>query len=603
MNATPQDPVERDTLPKLFFSAIDRFGLLDALQYKDEGVWRCLSHHEVEERVSRLAAALAGLGVKRGDRVALLSENRPEWAIADYAILSLGAADVPIYPTLPSNQVGYILEHSGAKVILCSTPDQASKVLEVRSGLGSLEHLVAFDHGGDARGVLLLSKLYEQGARALESGEAPELRTLSGSVGPDDLATLIYTSGTTGDPKGVMLTHYNLCSNVASCQQHGTVELVSGDVALSFLPLSHVFERMVDYAYWDRGTSICYAESLDKVAENLLEVRPTIAVSVPRFFEKIYAKVTGASGIKKKLVMWAKGVGEEVAEIRLAGGEPSRLLAFQYGLADRLVFSKLRARTGGRLRQFVSGGAPLSGDIAKFFFAAGLPVYEGYGLSETSPVITANKPGAVRLGTVGLPLPGVEIGFVGDGEIRVRGPNVMKGYWQNEEATREVLDEEGWLRTGDVGELDADGFLKITDRLKNILVTAGGKNIAPAPLEIAAAMSPYVAQAVMIGDRRPFPALLVVPDFERLEGWAREQGIDSSDRDRLSSDERVHAFLAEETLGRLESFASYETPKKVAVLAEEFAVDSGELTPTMKVKRRVVEERYARVIEELYRNS
>jgi long-chain acyl-CoA synthetase len=598
-------PVERDTIPKIFFGAVDRFPDDEALRYKADGSWRSLSHREVETRVERLAAALAAAGIEPGDRVALLSENRPEWVIADYAATSMGVVDVPIYPTLPANQVQYILRDCGAKGVLASTREQLAKIAAIRETLPELKLVAAFDDPGGAAGVRGLDDLLEEGRKALEAGGAPQLRDRALRVGRDEVATLIYTSGTTGNPKGVMLTHHNLASNVAATQQHGIGDVIRrGDVALSFLPLSHVFERMVDYLYWDVGACIAYAESIDRVPENLLEVSPTVAVSVPRLFDKIYAKVVGATGWKRKLVMWAKRVGEAVADERLAGGEASLPLRLQYRLADKLVFSKLRAKTGGALRSFVSGGAPLSAEVAKFFFAAGLPVYEGYGLTETSPVISVNRPGAVRLGTVGTPIPGVEVAIDGEtGEILTRGPHVMKGYWNDAEATAEVIDGEGWFHTGDVGELDGDGFLRITDRMKNIIVTAGGKNVAPQPMENVAAMSPYVAQVVMIGDRRAFPSMLVVPDAENLKAWAAQEGISTGDYAALLRDPRVVALLERETMGRLGEFANYERPKKITVVPEEFTIESGMLTPTMKIRRRQVEERYGAEIERLYAGS
>ena len=596
----PQNPVERDTIPKIFLSAIDRLARPDAMRYKQMRTWMTLSHADVEQRVTRLAAALRQMGVGPGDRVALLSENRPEWAIVDYAVLGIGAADVPVYPTLPANQIAYILRDAGTKVIFASTPEQLAKIREIRDEVPGLERVIAFDDPGDRTGVSLLSDVYEEGRRAIEAGQVEDFREAATRVGRDDVATLIYTSGTTGNPKGVMLTHFNIASNVAACQQHGVLRANPGEVALSFLPLSHIFERTADYFYWDQGVSIAYAESIEKVADNMGEVRPHLMVAVPRLYDKIYAKVMGATGVKKKLVMWAKGVGETIAEGRLAGREPTGVLAFQGRLADKLVFSKLRARTGDRIHTFISGGAPLSAEVAKFFFAAGLPVYEGYGLTETSPVISTNRPGAVRLGSIGIPVPGVEARIGETGEILARGPNIMKGYWNNPEATAEVIDPDGWFHTGDIGEFDADGFLRITDRIKNLLVTAGGKNIAPQPIENQVATSPYISQVVMLGDRRAFPSLLVVPDFENLAPWATAQGISTTDPKALAADPRVKEFLEREALARLDGFARYEMPKKISVVAEEFSIDSGMLTPSLKVRRKAVEERYRDVIEQMY---
>lgn len=599
----PQETVTRNTIPKIFFNGVDTHHRPDAMRYKENGQWHPISHREAETRVVRLAAALERMGVERGDRIALLSENRPEWAIADYAVLGLGALDVPVYPTLPANQIAYILRDAGAKAVFVSTREQLAKVLEVRAELPDLQHVIAFDDPGAVADVRHWPDLLEQGRQAIEAGEAGNFRERALQVSPDDTATLIYTSGTTGDPKGVMLTHYNLASNVAGTLQHGTVKPRQGQIALSFLPLSHVFERMVDYVYWDAGICIAYVESIDKVAENLVEVRPHLMVSVPRLFDKIYTKVMGATGVKKALVGWAKQVGEAYADHQFAGTQPPGALAFQYKLADKLVFSKLREKTGGRIGMFVSGGAPLSAEVGKFFFAAGLPVYEGYGLTETSPVITANKEGSARLGTVGTAIPGVEVRISDSGEILARGPNIMKGYWNRPDATAEVIDAEGWFHTGDVGEIDADGYLRITDRIKNLIVTAGGKNIAPQPIENQAAMSPYVAQVVMIGDRRAYPTMVVVPDFENVAAWAKGQGIAATDAQSLATNPQVQSLIEADIADRLQEFARYELPKKFALVAEEFSIDAGLLTPSMKVKRKAVEQRYRDRIESLYEGA
>jgi long-chain acyl-CoA synthetase len=595
----PLVDVEVDTLSRLYLHAIDRHARPDAMLYREAGEWRALSHRDVEQRVDRMAAALAGIGVGRGDRVAILAENRPEWAIADFAVLSLGAVSVPLYPTLPANQIAYILKDSGARAIFVSTRDQLAKILEIRADLDTLQAVVAFDDPGEAAGAQRLGEFLAAGEARINAGDFPGVRELAASIGRDDLATLIYTSGTTGDPKGVMLTHFNIASNVAAVDQHRVFDLRPGQVALSFLPLSHSFERMVDYYYWLRGVTIAYVDAVDKVAESMLEVRPQIVAAAPRVFEKIFARVMGATGLKRVLVMWAKRTGEAGVEERLSGKRPGPA-GLAEKLADRLVFSKLRARTGGRVQAFVSGSAPLSADIAKFFWAAGLPVYEGYGLTETSPVLAVNRPGQVRLGSVGPPIPGTEIRIGADGEILARGPQIMKGYFRNPEATAAVIDDDGWLHTGDVGEIDGDGFLWITDRIKNMIVTAGGKNVAPAPIENVAAMSPYVAQVLMIGDKRPFPALLVVPDLENLTAWARSVGIQESAPEALAREPRVQELLERETLGRLDGFARYEVPKKIVVVPREFSLEEGEITPTMKVKRNVVERNYAELIEEIY---
>lgn len=603
LNEAPVVPladVELDTISKLFVAGIERHdGRQPAMLYQDSGGWKPVSHATVEQRVDRLAAYLETIGVGPGARVAILSENRPEWAIADFAILGLGAADVPLYATLPPDQIQYILEDSESCAIFVSTRSQLAKILEIRESLPSLRSIISFDDPGNAEGVLPLEAAEAEGARRISEEGAASIRDRASNIKRDDIATLIYTSGTTGDPKGVMLSHFNICSNVAASEQHDVLTAQPGDVAISFLPLSHSYERMLDYYYWQAGLTIAYVDAVDKVAEAMAEVRPHAIAAAPRVFEKIYARVMGATGVRARLIDWASRVGDRSVDARLAGTQTGPV-GLAEKIADRLVFSKLRERTGGRIRAFVSGSAPLSPEIARFFWAAGLPVYEGYGLTESSPVLTTNKPGATRLGSVGQPIPGTEIRIAPDGEILARGPQVMTGYFNRPEETAETIDADGWLHTGDVGRLDEDGFLWITDRIKNLIVTAGGKNIAPAPIEGAVMLSPFVSQVVMIGDRRPFPALLVVPDFDNLRGWAREQGITSTDPEVLAADPRVHEMIEEDVLRRVSGFARFEQPKKVALVAREFTVESGEITPTLKVKRRVVEENYRDLIADIY---
>jgi long-chain acyl-CoA synthetase len=421
-------------------------------------------------------------------------------------------------------------------------------------------------------------------------------------VRPDDLATLIYTSGTTGTPKGVMLTHDNFHSNVVAGRT--SVGFGSDDVALSFLPLSHVFEREGDYMYWSCGTSIAYVASIDDVAQALQEVKPTFAMGVPRLYEKMYARVfenaVAGGGLKKKIFFWALGVADRWADLKLAGKEPSGPLAWQYGVAQKLVFSKLKERTGGRLRYFVSGGAPLAPEINKFFYAAGIVILEGYGLTETSPVIAVNTPEHFRIGTVGRPIAGVEVKIAPDGEILARGPNIMKGYYNKPDATAEAIDADGWFHTGDIGRLE-DGFLRITDRKKDIIVTAGGKNIAPQPIENAVKTNKFVSQCVMIGDKRRFPVLLVVPNWDALERWARdERQPDWASRRELMDRPAVRAKVEQEVRGRLGGLASFEMPKKIGLLEHDFSIERGELTPKLSVKRKVVDASYRDVIDALY---
>jgi long-chain acyl-CoA synthetase len=584
--------VPTGTLVELFLSAIDEHDKPDALQVREESGWRSISHREVLADVRAVAGVLQSLGVAKGDRVCLLSENRPEWAIVDYALLCSGALTVPLYPTLPANQLTYIIRHAGARVAFASTAEQAEKLRTVQAELAQLEHVIAFD---EVPGLRRLTDLIEEARDRIAENE---FRIRAREVTPDDVATLIYTSGTTGEPKGVMLTHGNLTTNVQAVGQ----VVINGpsDIALSFLPLSHVFQRMVDYGMFARGTTIAYVANLDFVPQALQEVRPTIAVAVPRVYEKLYAKILSATGLKRRLVLWARQIALDWADAVLEGRPAGAGLRARHAIADRLVFSKLRGRLGGRLRFFVSGGAPLGPQIARFFYGAGVLILEGYGLTETSPVTNVNTESEMRIGTVGKPIPGTEVMIADDGEILIRGPQIMKGYYENAEATREVIDEDGWFRTGDIGSIDADGFLRITDRKKELLVTAGGKNIAPQPVENAAKLSRFVAEAVMIGDRRPFPIMLVVPNFDSLEAWAAAEGIRAETRADLIAEERVRAHLQAEVEQRLQSFARYELPKKIALLEHEFSVESGEITPTLKVKRRVIEERYRDVIDAQY---
>jgi long-chain acyl-CoA synthetase len=575
-----------------------------ALRAKRDGRWTDLGYRDLAERVQDFSLGLRELGVRRGDRVAILSENRPEWAIADYACLAARAADVPIYPTLPARQAEYILRDSGAVAVVVSSAAQLGKLLSVRDRLPALAHVIALDAGATGPGVLTFDAVLARGRAARE--RHPDWRTEALSAAPDDLATLIYTSGTTGDPKGVMLSHGNIASNVTTCVD--LFSFTAEDECLSFLPLSHIFERMFGhYCMFHAGVVITYAESVDTVPANMLEIRPHLMASVPRLYEKIYARVLDSvrtsSPLRKRLFAWGRRVGERWAELTIAGQPVPAGLQLQRAVADRLVFAKLRKRTGGRIRFFISGGAPLSPDIARFFYAAGLPILEGYGLTETSPVMAVNTFQHHRLGSVGPAIPGVEIRIAADGEIVTRGPNVMCGYFNKPEATAEAIDEEGWFHTGDIGTIDADGFLSITDRKKDLIVTAGGKNIAPQPIENLAKSSKFVATAVMIGDRRPFPIMLVVPNESQVKGWAEHKGLPDGDLEQLLALPEVRQKIEREVRMTLRDLAQFEMPKKLLLLARDFTVEAGELTPTLKVRRRIVEERHRSAIEGLYLDS
>jgi long-chain acyl-CoA synthetase len=593
------------TLNHLFFNAVERYQKPDALQVKVSGRYEPISHATLFARVRHAAIGMAELGIRQGDRAVVLSENRPEWAIADYACLASGVTDVPIYPNETAEAAAFIVRDSGAVAAFVSTAAQAAKIAEVRADCPSLKYVIGFADVRIAGVDHTLLELEARGAAVMTPEREDDFRRAAMAVQPDHLATIIYTSGTTGKPKGVMLTHDNLYSNVMASR--AVIPFSGTDVCLSFLPLSHVFERMAGhYLMMETGTSIAYAESIDTVPTNLTEVHPTLVLSVPRLYEKMYARVLenalAGSAVKKQIFFWARRVADRWADRTLAGGAPRGALAMQYAIAQRLVFSKLKERTGGRLRYFVSGGAPLATEINKFFYAAGLVILEGYGLTETSPVICVNSPTNFRIGTVGKPVPGVEVRIAADGEILTRGPHVMEGYFGIPEATAAAIDADGWFATGDIGTLE-DDFLRITDRKKDIIVTAGGKNIAPQPIENEIKTNKYVSQVVMIGDKRKFPSVLVVPNWEQLEKWARYKNLIWTDRAQLLTMPTVQAKMEKEIFAKTAHLTHFEQPKKVALLEHEFTVERGELTPTLKVKRRVVDRAYQAVIDELYREQ
>ena len=591
-----------DTLTKLFFDAVDRFSSKRAaLRHKKDGSWRDITHQELARTVHHAAVGLWELGLRPGDRVAILSGNRPEWAVADYACLTARCADVAVYPTIPAAQVAYVLSDSAATAAFVADRAQYHKILEARAEAPALKHLISFDPSIEGPDVLSLQRLCQSGAAA--EGRYPGYRRDACAVARDDLATLIYTSGTTGHPKGVMLSHYNIASNVGAALK--VLNIGPEDSCLSFLPLSHSFERMAGhYTMFHAGATICYAESVDQVPANLLEVRPTIVLTAPRLFEKVYARVlekaVRGGALRRAGFFWARGTAERWADMSLARRPIPSGLVWKKRLADKLVFSKLHKLTGGRIRFFVSGGAPLAPEIARFFYAAGLPVLEGYGITETSPVVSVNPLEAPRIGTVGPILPGLEARITSDGEILVRGPNVMKGYYGKPKATREVIDREGWFHTGDLGEFDSENYLKITDRKKDVFVTAGGRSIAPQPIENKVKANKYVQNAVLIGDKRKFPSILVVPNADALELWATEQGI-LAEPGKFFEHPEVVAKIEREVKLCLSSLASYEMPEKVLIVENDFTVESGELTPSSKVRRNVVEQHYRDRIEELYR--
>ncbi|MDT8435825.1 MAG: long-chain fatty acid--CoA ligase [Gemmatimonadota bacterium] len=569
-----------------------------------DGTWAAVGRREMARRVRAVALGLRSLGLERGDRVAILSHTRLEWALADWGTLLAGGVVVTVYPTLPADQVAWILADSGARVCFASDLDQLAKILERRGDLPDLETVVVFDDGPDREngpGILPLAELEAHGQAALELAGSWEEHARR--VRPSDVATLIYTSGTTGRPKGVQLTHANLHANTYQC--FAILPIGPEDRSLSWLPLSHAFERTAGhFLMWAGGVEIAYAEDVDTVARDMTEARPTIMTGVPRMFEKFYDAVVetveSAGAFKKAGFRLARWFGERHALRRLAGRRPGLALRAGYRLADRIVFAKLRERTGGRVRYFVSGAAPLSASIARFFYSGGLTVLEGYGLTETSPVTNVNVPGGIRFGTVGPPVPGTRIRIADDGEILVAGPQVMKGYHGDPEATREALDPAGWLHTGDIGELDADGYLTITDRKKNLIVTAAGKNIAPQPIEERMARSAYVDQVVMLGDKRKFPIAVIVPSFQAFRVAVPGRIVRDQDRARHIDHPSLREVVEGDVLPRVADCARHERPKRVLLVAEPFSVANGLLTPTLKVRRRAVAERLAPRIEELY---
>jgi long-chain acyl-CoA synthetase len=594
--------VEPRTLCEIFYRSVDTLKKPDHMKVKRGGQWRDISSDELRQAVEELSVGLADLGVAKGDRVAILSENRPEWAWADMATLCLGGIVVTIYPSLAAPQVLYVLKDSGSKVVFVSNAAQAAKVESIRAQAPDLRHVVLMDEA-ETPGTITLAAVRERGRAGLEKGPGL-VRRWAHDQAAGDVATIIYTSGTTGEPKGVMLTHDNLVSNVIAGAKVFP-DFAPSDISLSFLPLCHVFERMGGYyLLLYAGVTIAYAESIEKVPDNMLEVRPTIMFSVPRLYEKIYArvqdKVASDPPLRQKIFRWALGVGKASFQCFVDGRKPGAWLSLQRKVADRLVFAKIKARTGGRLRLFVSGGAPLAREIAEFFGAVGLLILEGYGLTETSPVICVNRPERVKPGTVGPVVDGVEAKIGDDGEILARGPNVMKGYYNKPEATAEAIDPDGWFHTGDIGVFDSDGYLVITDRKKDLLVTSGGKKVAPQPIENRIKTDPLVAEIVMVGNKRNYPAALVVPAFEALERWARGKGLAFDSRTALAALPEVQKLYEGLIDGHSADLAQFERIKRVAVIAAEFTVESGELTPTMKVKRRVVEERYKPVIDRLY---
>lgn len=591
-----------ETLAELFLNTIKSYPKDEFMLYKKEGHYAPFSTEEFGNFVKHFSLGLKELGAEAGDKLIILSENSPEWVIADFANLCLGAITVPIYTSLVAEQIKYIIDDSDAKIVVYSNEEQWKKIESIKNELKKVKYYITCSSQAP-KGVLTYQQILEKGKKIAQ--EKPDLfEKLALQVRPEDEASIIYTSGTTGIPKGVILKHSNFLSNIKTASI--ILEFSDKDTVLSFLPLSHVLERMVTFTYVYKGCTVAYAESVETVAENLLEIKPHIMVSVPRVFEKIYSKVIdnvlSSSGVKRKIFFWALKVGKEYGRKKVLKQPISGYLQLRRNLAHKLVYSKIIERTGGRIRFFVSGGAPLSKDIAEFFYALGLVVLEGYGLTETSPVISVNTFENLRFGSVGKPIPGVEVKIAQDGEILTRGPHVMKGYYKKEAETRETF-EGDWFRTGDIGHFDEDGFLVITDRKKDLIVTAGGKNVAPQPIENILKTNPYISNAVVIGDRQRFISALIVPNFEKLEEYAKFSNIPYEGRSDMVKNEKIINFMLAEVDRSTPNLASYEKVKKIALLNREFEIEKGEITPTLKVKRNIIERQYKDLIASLYRED
>jgi long-chain acyl-CoA synthetase len=591
-----------ETINTLFAESVATFGERPALAVNSGEGYRSVTYAELAEQVRDFASGLAALGVGAGDRIAVVSENRPEWIVADLAMLALGAVNVPMFPTLPPAQIEYIVRDAGARLMVVSNAAQLQKARAVQAAVPDLKIIIMDEPSDPAHEVTCFTDVMAQGTTQPLSPE--EFIARRDAVRPDDLASIIYTSGTTGEPKGVMLTHRNFASNVVAALEPLT--FAPDDVFVSFLPLNHCLERTAGYyAPLASGSLIAFAQSLRRLRDNIREVEPTYLILVPRLYEGLHAaieeKIAKSSPLKRKLFAWAQRVGRARMTARLAGRGLSPLLAVQWALARRLVHDKVRAAAGlRRLKFLVSGGAPLADETAIFFHSTGMPLLEGYGLTETSPVISFNNPEAWKLGSVGLPVPGVEVRIAANGEILCRGPNIMRGYYNKPEETAAVLDEDGWLHTGDLGEIDADGFLRITGRLKDLIVLSNGKKVAPQGVESELMRSPFIAQAVVVGDGRSTVGALLVPSFQRVRVWAGKQGLALPEDDTgLAASDAVVKLLRAEVERVSDRLADYEKPRGVALLDHELTVENGELTPTLKVKRNVVLERYAELVERI----
>jgi long-chain acyl-CoA synthetase len=597
-------------IPQIFKETVKKYRDKKSLGEKDQnsGEFKYITYDDLNNMVDNFASAMLELGIKPEDKVALMSENCPEWVVTDLGLMSIAALNVPIYPTLTYQQLEYILNNCGAKGIVVSNNTHYQKVTKLFDQVNSLEFVIHFDDVSKVEHSRVKTYNYQEilalGKEKLEKNKS-EIEKRTAGIDEENICSIIYTSGTTGDPKGVMLTHKNFMSNAREAAKI-MLDENKDDLELSFLPLSHVLERVVYYTLVvTSGKTVAYAESIEAITKNLLEVRPTLMASVPRIYEKIYSKVMegihSAPPLRQKIFNWAIKVGKEYHEATSNGRGLSFVLEMEHKLADKLVYSKIKARTGGNISTFVSGGAPLMREIAEFFTYIGLPILEGYGLTESSPVICFNRPNNFKFGTVGQPIPDVEVKIAEDGEILAKGPNIMKGYYGNPVATAEAIDQDGWLHTGDIGELDSENFLKITDRKKELIIMSNGKNVAPQPIENIVKTSKYVEQIALIGDNRKYISALIVPNFENLLLKANELGVNTQDKKELCKDNRINDFMKSEIEKvTADKIARFEQIKKFVLLCDEFSLEKNEITPTLKLKRKIINQNHKDSIESMY---
>jgi len=595
--------MKNKTISEMFFNTVEKYSDKNLYYYKSNSEWIGVKGSEIKSKVESLIKSFHVIGVTVNDNLGIISANSPLWAISDYAIICSGCTTVTIYPTLIASQIKYIINDSDTKLLFAQDLEQLDKISSISSECPNLMHIVVLDdsyNGSDERIINFSNFLI------LGQDSSINIKDIVSSINPDDLLTLIYTSGTTGNPKGVMLTHSNLISNIEGIYKE--LKFDDNDRFLSFLPLSHVFERMGGhFTTFSMGCAVYYAENIDTVSDNLGEISPTVVLSVPRLYEKMYSKITEglktAPSIRRKLFYWAIGVGRKVLSCKTKNKPLSFGLKLKHSIANKLVYSKVQSRVGGSLRFFISGGAPLSQEIAEFFAAVNISILEGYGLTETSPVLTSNTLDNLRYGTVGKPLFNVQVKIGNEGEILAKGPNIMKGYYNNSEATKECIDSDGWFHTGDIGEFDSDGYLKITDRIKSIIVTSGGKNIAPAPLENTLATSSYIEQVLVIGDKRNFISALVVLAIDPISSFLKTEGKSISSPEAMADHPLVIELINNEVGRLMENFSNYERVKKSLLLVEPFSIEKGELTPKLSIVRKVVLKNYSEEINHLYKED